>query len=145
MNPSDIFEYANEGMKWLAIGGGTYITYLATLLGLTVVSATFSQKIRTQKELVSIVDEEAKRLGIDKSIISTLHDKLEWCSGKRYDGSYGLHIGGFLAKRSVVRHELYHIFKGDCDEDHNGDYNGLRYQFIKEPRAILYETFGIRL
>ena len=142
MNPSDIFEYANEGMKWLVLGGGTYMVSLATLIGSTGVCATFSQKIKTQEELVSIVNEEAKRLGVDKSIVSTLHDELEACSGKREDDSlYVLHVGGFLAKRNVVRHELYHIYKGDCDKK----YNLLRYLFIEEPRAILYDTFGIKL
>jgi len=55
-------------------------------------------------------------------------------------------LGGMMATRSKVRHELYHIHKGHRNDlSTNKWINRLTYWTIKEPQACLYEITGIQL
>ena len=51
-----------------------------------------------------------------------------------------VHVGGFEATRTIVKHELYHVKKhGECDFNNKMDY------FLRmEPQAILYQ-YGIKV
>jgi len=139
MDPNEVFEYVTEGMKWLAIGGGSY---LAAMIGTEVFSTTlFHKKIESQEQLDLIVDEEARKLGLDPLKIDTKYNGET--DGSRKNGErYDLHLkGDSFSTRSTVRHELYHILR-DCDR---GDPKLLNYLFVAEPRAKLYELTGIKL
>jgi len=135
----EIFEYATEGLKWLVLGGGSYV---ALMLGSEFLSTTlFHKKIQSQKELDTIVEEEAHKLGLDPAIIDAEYNGMT--DGViKICGRYELDLQReFYKTRSTVRHELYHIYRGDCEQE----LNALRYIFIQEPRAKIYELTGLKL
>lgn len=139
MDPKEIFEYVTEGMKWLAIGGGSYLSALAGSQAIFQ-TALFRKRIQSQEELDAIVDEEARKLNLDPAKIDAKYNGETDCArknGERYD----LHLeGDWNSTRQTVKHELYHILK-DCDRPNSA----LRYLFIEEPRATLYGCFNIRI
>ncbi len=145
MGPNEIFEYVSECMKWLAIGGGTYI---ATLVGLSEIPTLFSERIHTQEDLDRITSEESKKLGMTKCVTPRFYDHWEAGAAKLGDGTYEIHIGGFGARRSSVRHELYHVHKGHfdfCRYQPSALLQNLDYLFRQEPQAIVYEAFRLKL
>ena len=147
MNPNNIFDYIVEGMKWLAIGGGIYIT---TTVGTTLTGRMFSEKIKSQEDLEKIVEEETEKLGVDKPLKSEFGDFPLAFAAKQRDGTYHLHVGRSTASRSLVKHELYHIHKGHKGISFSKDSRNtlgriLKYLFIEEPQAIAYGTFGLKL
>jgi hypothetical protein len=145
MDSNYISECATGVAGLLAMGVGECIAASIILEIFLHTKLAFSRKINTQEELTSVVEEESKRLGIDAPIKSTLHGELEGVCRKNYDG-YELHVGGWFARRSVVKHELYHICKGDCDTGYINKWAGrISFNFVEEPRADLYGIFGIKL
>lgn len=152
MDPKDILDCATEGMKWLAMGG---LSYIGMLAGSQAISAKYSQRIETQAELESIVEEEAQKLGLKKRVKAFLHDglkassdKIRWYSEDGDFSYYKIDVGGFQAKRSTVKHELYHIHKGHFERRENirsKILQELAYLFKYEPQATLYELFGIKV
>jgi len=109
--------------------------YVPMLLGACVLPVLFERKITSQKELDSIVNEESKKLGLS-NIAGKLHEK--YCGHVGPDGK-SVHVGGFEATRTIVRHELYHIYK-----QHNDCNNMFNYLFKYEPQAILYQ-YGLKV
>jgi len=145
MDPNEIFEYVTEGMKWLLIGGGTYIT---TLVGLNGIPRLFSEKIHSQEDLDRIIAEETEKLGMTITVISKFHEDWEARATKLDNGTYEVHLGGFSARRSSVRHELYHIHKEHHEHpwrNSNGLIRTLNYLLREEPQAIAYEVFRLKL
>jgi hypothetical protein len=103
----------------------------------------FQKKIKSKEELENIVKEEAEKLKLDSSKIDINYGSTKFSAtkvGDRYKLS--LKKGGFLATRKLVRHELYHMLK-DCDKEDG--ITEINYQFIAEPRALIYGAFGIKL
>ena len=141
MDPNEIFEYVTEGMKWLAVGGGSY---LGALVGSQAFfqTALFRKKIQSQEELDVIVDEEARKLNLDPTLIDAKYNgesAFVSKNGERYD----LHLtGNWTSTRQTVKHELYHILK-DCSKGREATLP--YYLFIAEPRATLYGCFNIRI
>jgi len=88
-----------------------------------------------------IVEEEAKKLGLDPSKIDAKYNGE--VNGSRKNGErYDIHLKrDFLSTRPTVKHELYHIYRGDCDEK----CSKWKYLFVNEPRAITYELTGLKL
>lgn len=115
--------------------GGMTITQIAT--------TELSERIRDQKHLEQVVKEERKKLNCNgKDITSyfmTAYDVGE--SVLNHDGTYTMTVGGGMARRNVVRHELYHI----CDNHLREGGNFITYFFWYEPQATLYDTFGWKL
>ena len=145
MDPNDIFKYAINGIKWLAAGGGIYIT---TFLGLNVISNLFSERIRNQEDLDRIIAEEAKKLGMTRQVTSKFHNTYEAVARKLEDETYKIDIGGSGANRGDVRHELYHVHRGHCDDRkkiENDFLNELDYLFRREPQAVAYQVFRLKL
>jgi len=145
MGPNEISDYVTEGMKWLSIGGGTYI---ASLTILNTVPKLFSERINSQEDLDRVVDEEANKLSMTKSITPKFHDFWIEASIKLDGGNYEIDIGGFGARRSTVRHELYHIHGGHLEhpwKKSNGFLRALNYIFREEPQAIVYGVFRLKL
>jgi len=151
MNPNEFLYYVNLGIIGIAAGGAGYF---GALLGHSCVlqSSLFHKRIESPEELEEIVEEEARKLGLDPSLIDARFNE-EKVMGSRKNGErYEMYlIKDFMATRPTVRHELYHIYRDcqrweGCDISNPKHFNFLlHYLFIAEPRAKLYATTGIRL
>lgn len=109
--------------------------YIPILMISCIIPSLFEKKIRSQKELDKILDEETPKLGLS-DIKGRLYEKHAGMVGD--DGT--IKIGGFEAKRTFVRHELYHkSMHKDCDFKDKFD-----YFFRMEPQAILYQ-YGLKI
>ena len=140
MDPSEIIEYVEVGIK------GLYWAYTGVLASSFLSCWPFSKKIKSQEELEDIVEEEAGKLGLDSTKIKAVYEGGGWTPRCRAtEEGYDLEMKGdsFLSTRKNVRHELYHIFKGDADS--NRSMLSFSYFFVWEPRAVLYGSFGIKL
>lgn len=148
MDPKELFDYTIDGVKWLAAGGATYIV---TLIGLCAAPRLFSERIKSQDDLDKIVKEETERLGMTKRILARFHNTWREDTAKySMEGrllDYMINIGGFGARRTMVRHELYHIHKGHFEHPlrrRGPVLRELHYLFIAEPQAIAYQ-FKLKL
>lgn len=141
MDPHEILGYAAHGVKWLLVGGGSFIAYAGSLAALQASSSFLSQKIKNQEELDSVVAEESEKLGLKDVKGIFCNDGIAIAEPFKNR----IYLGGFEARRCSVRHELYHIFR-DCQPlPKNKTLKILDYLFIREPRATAYEIFRIRL
>ncbi|MBS3086589.1 hypothetical protein J4422_02710 [Candidatus Pacearchaeota archaeon] len=144
MDLNEIFGYAADGAKWLAIGS---VAYLLGLAGLSSITRVFSERVNSQEDLDRIVKEEVEKLGITKPIKANFQTSYAGGAKKIGEGNYEINIGGFAARRSMVRHELYHIRKGHCEKirEEIGINDLFNYLLKYEPQAIAYQVFGIKL
>lgn len=140
-------------MEWadyiLIAGTSVPLGVLAYDLGFKIVnelfaSTLFRNEIESQEELVNIIDAEAKKLGLNPSLIDTTYSEEE--TGVRKIGDrYKLNIGtGSSITTQIIRHELYHI-KKDCDRFEGRGIPVLASVLYVEPRAILYGCFSLKL
>ena len=138
MDPNEVFEYLTRGIELLAIGS---LIYTGGLLGLAI-AHVFSQRINSQDELEERVTEEALKLGLDPLSIKAKYNGV--VNGVRKNGEYyDLHLTGdnlLCTNRAGVRHELYHVHRGDMEHS-----SFFRYFFLEEPRALLYGSLKIKL
>lgn len=144
MDPETI-EYIKTGLEYLAVSEGIRIS---TLIGVGYFQAFFLRKINNQGELDAIVQEEAEKLEISSPIKAVLHSSNAGKSIKKDDDSYEVHVGGFLARRCIVKHELYHIFKNHHDSRFQNLpflLRSINYSYIQEPQAVAYQVFGWKL
>ncbi|MGV8086564.1 MAG: hypothetical protein ACP5N1_02950 [Candidatus Woesearchaeota archaeon] len=142
MTPIEIFDYAVEGMKWLPVSGA--LTYIGAMSS-SYISGHFSKKIKSQAELDSIVEIESKKLGLT-DVKGILHNIDECCAYYDSKDIPTIEIGGAFTTQSDIRHELYHIYRGDCIITQTSDFiEELKYWIIQEPRACLYQSTGIKL
>lgn len=136
MISNDLLKYMSHGLEWLVYGGIAYLAALASTQYYTIIT---SKRIDSKKELELIVDDEARKLGLDPEKIDVVHDA-ERSSSKKIGDKYMIYIGNKGKNRPTIRHEICHI-KKDCDKIET--YNALKlsfyYLFIAEPRAALYE------
>lgn len=140
MESLEILDYALSTLKWTGIGVGAYLA-LPILAQATIGSTLFQKRIKSHKELEQILSEEAPKLGLNPDNIETVYGA-ECSSAARIDDGFVLAVStGFGATRSTVRHELYHIYR---DLRKGSHHNRIRYLFIEEPRATLYEFTGIK-
>ena len=124
-----------------------------------------SPKIENQGQLEQLLSQEKKRLGIEDKKIK-IQFGLE--KGFHEDTSYSRQIGPneyLIAihqtqkKEIVLRHEVYHIADGHCDNGYLENIpkmskedimifkikESFKYLFLEEPQADLYASFGWRL
>ncbi len=145
-------------LTYTGIGLGAYTTFL---LGAQGFQDLASEKITSQKQLDSVIEEESKKLGMDSRLVV---GKFYAVSNKNYNRIRGarcfqddfefeghtLHIKvveikeGWGARRGAVRHELYHLHK-HFPLRKNPVAKLLRGFFYEEPTATLYATTGIKL
>jgi hypothetical protein len=132
-----------KGVKRTLLAGT--IAY-STLFATDILSNYALEEIKSQRELEEIVHKEATTLGMDPEII-----KCELLNELAGESIYGgdlknqyIYIGGLLANRKIVRHELYHIYDKHCDHDTKTKAE-LNYWFIEEPKAIIYSLTGLKL
>lgn len=152
MNQVEILDYITGGINFIAIAGlGVSVAYLSSMLLLSDLHHyPKNQRIKTQEELEKVVKEEAEKLNIDfnKIKVNFYGENMNlFISGGTYaqkkGNFYELHFDGENSVTiRVVRHELYHVFKKDCDRDKK---SLIYYLFVAEPRASLYGVFGIKL
>jgi hypothetical protein len=142
----DILDYVNEGMKLLALGMSVPVGLLLSSYILN--QPAFQKKIRSKEELEIVLQEEADKLGLDRSKIDIRYNTDSFGS-RKVDERYRLDLrdnsllkdGDWFATRRLIKHELWHI-KKDCDK---GDPKLLNYYLIAEPRAMIYEAWGLKL
>ena len=107
-----------------------------------------TEKIRTKAHLSDVVEEELARLGSDIPIASRLSrftgagviqdEKLTPHYGERIL----ITVGGLFARESFVKHEVYHAVHHLDDPQQSFFRERLRYFFIEEPRACIYQITG---
>lgn len=116
----------------------------ATLYVTDLITNFTSQKITSQKELERIVNTEKETIGYRREIGCKF---VEAPASGVYDiqGEDVLIVGGFLANRKNVKHELCHLYNRDHDERQNDLLDWIHHFAIEEPKAILYANFGLKL
>lgn len=147
----EFIRYAGEGMKWLAIGGGSYISFI---FGCQIYDAwPFHKKIQSKEELENVINKECDELGINPAEIEPVfkQESSNYLSNYiiRIDKAHKweLHVkGNWQSTRNTIRHELYHFLKDAQNWRSRSKLNKFFYYLlVAEPRATLYGTFGIKL
>ena len=130
--------------------------------------STIYPNVKNRHEAYQILEEEKQKLGIQKPVDLRIYDNNELrevfiggYSGISSDGR-GFTIGANIGDldRILLRHELYHIYRGDCDKkvgETKGDdieyfmpkkenplCLGPKYFYIIEPRAKIYSITRIK-
>ena len=105
-----------------------------------------SPKINSQAQLEQLVEIERKKIDPQNNynISATLFYRDKAKSIKAKEGDYQIGIGGFFANETTLRHELYHILDGHC-EMNPGFQQKLKYWFLDEPKARIYQITGLKL
>ncbi|HIH24358.1 TPA: hypothetical protein HA251_04960 [Candidatus Woesearchaeota archaeon] len=109
----------------------------------------------THDQVIAAVNVEKHRFGLDDKTIRvtfTGPDTIKASAGLRFDGTYEITLSPDNCILPLVRHEMYHIGAGHCDDAHKRALNSddhivpmLRYLFINEPQAILYSSLADKL
>jgi len=110
----------------------------------------FSEKIKSTEDLVRIIKQEEsliRRDNIPRTIYLT-YGRTEWGTA----GSGSLGKGKYIIiidkerNRTVIRHELYHVYAGHCDKAvEKGNWDGWKDRVRDEFKARMYADFGLRL
>ena len=104
-----------------------------------------SKKIEDEKHLEMMLKEEASKLQLDdkniKARFGAAFFETAYCK-RLFGENYEIVLDERFRTKVVLRHELYHIYKGDVGKK---DTSLFRRIFLEEPRAILYQTLGIKL
>ncbi len=148
----------NNGIKIAkntAMAVGIYTGILLMAQGIS--QELMSPRINNQNQLEQILNRERKRAGINDNIIidaKLSYDKEEGSYSQRYyKGSYRIVLSPdrFSPKGSnlaTLRHELYHIADGHCDDPKRFNYSKFQkeliYLFIHEPQATIYQITGLK-
>ncbi|MBI2003908.1 hypothetical protein HYS72_00385 [Candidatus Pacearchaeota archaeon] len=100
------------------------------------------EKIKDKTHLETLLRQEKKKLGIENKDINVYFcDRIETSSARKInENSYEIKIANNQRTTGILDHELYHIADGHCDKS----YNTLKYFFIYEPQATIYELTGIK-
>ena len=114
--------------------------------------------INSQEDLTKIVSEERKILTIPDSIKinSEYYPNTTVAYSAKLDHNlYTIHIGGKSVMgpctRGTVKHELYHIADGHCDQGNQALFENNKfaanatYFLYWEPQAAIYSAFDIKL
>ncbi len=134
----------------ILLAGGMNLLYLGAIMTTQITTNLASEKIFTQSELERLVAAERKNINKreEYKIIARLSPETAAESGKLGPELYYLKIGGIFANKRSLRHELYHIL-----DDHFDPGTGsasrfiqtLKYLYVYEPQATLYEATGLKL
>jgi len=118
--------------------------------------AKLSKSLENQSELEIVLEQERKKLDIDDSTkirarISENQD--EDANAQRMNSNYyKITLSPKYHTISTLKHELYHIADGHCDNlgkipnSRAGRLKKIfKYLYIYEPQAVLYSMTGIKL
>jgi len=141
METWDVLHYTFIGLTSVGVIGSAYLIALdgvQKIFG----SDIFHKKIESQKDLDKSIKEEAEKLGLENLVInSKLYFDIT-TQVQRKGAEYMIQINKDENPTvSFVRHEMYHIYKGDCERKNSW----IRYLLIEEPRAMLYGCFKIKI
>ena len=123
--------------------------YLTVLKTLQLAPMVLTKSISSQNDLEKIVKEEAKKLNLDPTYINSTLEKNDIATTVKEKEQYKLTMGGEIATRSAVKHELYHIKREQSKKPTKKpnlirlNLNAIRHAFIDEVPAIAYQ-YGIK-
>ncbi len=125
------------------------VIYFGGLIGTGLVANIVSPKITTQGKLEQLVKEERRKIDPlnNDNISANIFLEKAASSRKLGDRSYQIEMGGFFATETTLRHELYHILDGHCDDNFELNpslKNKLRYIYWHEPQARIYQITGLK-
>ncbi len=144
MRPSNkiLAKTASYIKKALVVKATLLTTYTSLLLGSQLVSRHFSPSINTQSQLEFILEEEKEKAGIPKTtkVSANIENERLVYSHKEGDKKYKVVLAKENSQLVLLRHELYHIADGHCDQP----YYFLRYFFWEEPQATIYSITGLK-
>lgn len=126
-----------EILSLFLVGGMVYIP-------LQYISNFFSEKINDEKHLEKMLIKESFKLDLNDKKITARFGATIFGTGecrKLTDNHYEIVLDEGSRTKGILKHELYHIYRGDLKEKTSF----LKYLFLHEPRAILYQTLGIKL
>jgi hypothetical protein len=108
----------------------------------------FSEKIKNTGDLIRIVRQEESSIKVDNlpRIVYLTYGHTEWgtaCSGKIGKGKYIILLDK-ERNRTVIRHELYHIYAGHCDKAAEKGEWGAWDKVRDEFSAMMYADYGLR-
>lgn len=102
------------------------------------------EKINDQAQLEKVLQEEQGKIRLKDKSIEARFGPAKYhlaCARRMSDGRYLILLDG-AKTRPALRHELYHIYVGDCDKIYEPT---LFRRFIDENRASFYALTGIKL
>ena len=148
MDSNQIYQILDLSMTRLAqaciVGFNLYC--FATAIGEIAGSTIFHKRIKSQEELEDVVREEAPKLGLDPSQITSHFGTKRSYADKNEEGcEIGIKDSWEHATPSCVKHELKHIHNGDPHREYSFLKQELYYWLIAEPGVRLYEHFGIKV
>lgn len=145
----DFKKIRNRARKTILGVGLTGSLYLAGIVVPQKISMNGSPNITTQSQLEELIKQE--RVKIDPENKSIIYSKLveedKGISRKLSDGKYSIFLGGIGANESTLRHELYHILDGHCEdglEDGSNLKKFVKYLFHDELQATIYQSTGLK-
>lgn len=142
MKQKIILSYLLKAAQTLA---WAHLLYFGGMCSAYIINYT-SPPINSQSELEVLLKQERKKLEIPQEKI--IHAKLESYNGsyaqKVAENEYEITLDNLSLENNlnVLRHELYHIADGHCEE---GNSNFLLYLYWNEPQAVIYSLSDIKL
>jgi hypothetical protein len=128
---------------------------ITSLIGTAVLSPAiyrqnFPEKINNTSDLIRIATEEEKIARKDNSTnhIYWTYGKTPWGtagSRKLSEGNYQIILDKAGKNRTTIRHELYHIYAGHCDNAFAKMQWTTKDKLHDELAANLYAYYGLRL
>jgi hypothetical protein len=120
----------------------TLLAYATVLSCIENAGSWCSEELENKSSIERAVDEEKKALGIEKKDIGVIVNDTIYvrCAGKVGEGKYEIYLSE-PETRDIIKHELYHIADGHCDEP----YSITKYLFWYEPQAAIYSLTGLKL
>lgn len=131
------------------------VVFILYFIPISIISLTKRCLFETElsdKEIYKKVEEEIENLnlGEEKVVEIKVTDKI--CRSKckkKSENKYLVKIADNSLGRSpgTIKHEIYHVHKGDCERHDIPLFSirTLKYLFIEEPRANIYDIFSIHL
>lgn len=121
------------------------IAFLCNFIYGPIRSATsaLSERISSEEQLNSVLNEEISKLKIKDKKISARFGKAYFGvahSARLHNGEYEIVLENGK-NRSALRHELYHIYRGDLETI----LGPIEFLLLTESRAVLYQHTGIKL
>ncbi len=139
MEPQDI-----AGLLELGICAAVGYLPMVTAAGYVTQSSLLQERIKSQKHLEEVINEEALKLGLeDQKFRATFPAEF---NGFVFDEDH-YHIcikDGMMGTCAVVRNQLYLIERGVVGRAKTV-MEGLRHLVLLKPKAILYGAFRLKL
>ena len=130
--------------------------YLTALTGNNSISSYNSPIIKNRSELELIINDERIKAGVNENyhihVIFEDNKPNESASAAKIGkNNYLIRLPKKDSNLSTLRHELYHIADGHCDDvleiskNSNSLKKLLKYLFVYEPQASIYQSTGLKL